>query len=72
MEQLIQAPLIVRPGMNRFELEREAKNLLERSNAAGAFIRGEIEWDDYLGLMQDHNIDAVDFHEMIEDGAYAG
>lgn len=72
MEQLIQAPLIIRPGMNRFVLEREAKNLIERSNAAGAFLRGKITWDDYLGLMDSHKIDAVDFHKMIESGAYAG
>lgn len=72
LEQLVSTPLIIRPGMNRFQLEKEAKNLIERSNAAGAFIRGSITWDDYLSIMDSHKIDAVDFDEMIRGGAYAG
>ena len=72
LEQLVSTPLVVRPGMNRFQLEREAKNLIERSNAAGAFLKGQITWDDYLSIMDSHKIDAVDFDEMIRSGAYAG
>jgi hypothetical protein len=59
LERSLATPLIWYPGQSDEELKIEMARMIERSFAIRAFMEGKINWDDFLCLLQEHEIDAA-------------
>ena len=68
LERSLATPVIWYPGQSDEELEIEMARMIERSFAIRAFLQGKINWDDFLCLLQEHEIDAA----ATEDGWESG
>lgn len=68
LERSLATPVIWYPGQSDEELEIEMARMIERSFAIRDFMQGQINWDDFLCLLQEHEIDAA----AVEDGWESG
>ena len=65
---MVATPMILLPGQTEEERLIAAEQMFERAMAARALLDGVINWDDYLMLMDDHEIDCIDFHDNVSNG----
>ncbi|MEM9805578.1 MAG: hypothetical protein AAF959_09890 [Cyanobacteria bacterium P01_D01_bin.56] len=56
-------PLIIFDDQTPEEMMIAADQMVQRSFALQAFIQGQLNWDDYLMLLDDHGIDAIHAHD---------
>lgn len=68
LETRLATPFIWYPGQDPEEAQIESQLMIERSLAISAFISGQITWDDFLCLLEEHGIDAADAHDGWEEG----
>lgn len=70
LQNAFATPLILLDGQSKEERLIAAKQMVERSLCLQSVLAGKLNWDDYLMLLDDHGINAIDTHDMFEEGIY--
>jgi hypothetical protein len=68
LETALATPMLWYPGQDPEEAQYQAALMVERAVAVRAFIDGKITWDDYLCLLEEHRINAIEAHRGWEEG----